>query len=60
MKANADHFFKAFELCLNGKMTKDQALVMSKGFAKHGLIDGSEGAAHYAMRVMKWTSQGQN
>ena len=53
MKANAEHFFKAFEHCLKCKMTKQQAMVMSKGFSKRGLIDAAEGCTHYAMRLMQ-------
>lgn len=53
MKANAEHFFKAFEHCLKCKMTKHQAMIMSKGFSKRGMLDASEGCAHYAMRLMQ-------
>lgn len=52
MKANAEHFFKAFEHCLKCRMTKQQAIVMSRGFSKRGFIDAAEGCAHYAMRLM--------
>ena len=53
MKANAEHFVTAFEHCLKCKMTKQQAMVMSKGFSKRGLIDAAEGCTHYAMRLMQ-------
>jgi hypothetical protein len=53
MKANADHFFEAFEHCLKCKMTKKQAIVMSIGFSKRGMVDASEGCSHYVMRLMR-------
>ena len=52
MKANSDHFFRAFELCLANKFSHAQAIVMSKGFALRGLIDASDGCAHYALRML--------
>jgi len=60
MKANADHFFEAFEHCLKCKMTKKQAIVMSIGFSKRGMVDASEGCSHYVMRLMRWTSINPN
>ena len=52
MKAKPDHFFQAFELCLNGAFSKKQAMVMAHGFSKHGLLDAQEGCMHYALRIM--------
>ena len=52
MKANAEHFFKAFEHCLAMKMTSKQAMVMSRGFSKRGFIDADEGCCHYALMLM--------
>jgi len=52
MKANAEHFFKAFEHCVNNKFTHQQAMVMCRGFSKRGFIDASEGCAHYVMIIL--------
>ena len=49
MKANAEHFFKAFEHCMKCEFTRQQAMVMSRGFSRRGLIDASEGCSHYAL-----------
>lgn len=52
MKANAEHFFKAFEHCMKSKFTRQQAMVMSRGFSRRGLIDASEGCSHYALMML--------
>ena len=50
--ANTNHFFKAYEHCLNCKFSAQHALIMSRGFAARGLIDAAEGCAHYALAVI--------
>lgn len=50
--ANPEHFDKAFNLCVNNKFTKQQALIMANGFDKRGLQDASAGCTHYALRLM--------
>ena len=52
MKANAEHFFKAFEHCMKCEFTRQQAMVMSRGFSRRGLIDASEGCSHYALMML--------
>ncbi len=52
MKANAEHFFKAFEHCLKCKFTKQHAMVMARGFSARGLVDAAEGCAHFTMKLM--------
>jgi hypothetical protein len=47
-----DHFFKAFDLCVNNNLSKNMAMVMSRGFRGKGFIDASEGCSHYALAVM--------
>lgn len=59
-KANANHFFKAFEHCLKCKMNVKQAIIMGKGFSKRGLVDASEGCIHFAMRLIVKTAEGDN
>jgi len=59
MKANAEHFFKAFEHCMKCKFTSQQAMVMSCGFSRRGFIDASEGCAHYAMMLLVGASRVQ-
>ena len=59
-KANANHFFKAFEHCLKCKMNVKQAIIMGKGFSKRGLVDASEGCIHFAMRLIAKTAEGDN
>lgn len=53
MKANAEHFFKAFEHCMKRKFSRQQAMVMSRGFSRRGLVDASEGCSHYALRMLE-------
>ena len=53
MKANAEHFFKAFEHCMKCEFTRQQAMVMSRGFSRRGLIDASEGCSHYALMMLQ-------
>ncbi|MFA7708478.1 MAG: hypothetical protein WCX73_06005 [Candidatus Pacearchaeota archaeon] len=50
--AKPEHFDKAFNLCVNNKFTKQQALIIANGFNKRGLIDASEGCMHYVLRLM--------
>jgi len=50
--ARADDFSSAFNLCLLGRMTKTQALVMAKAFSRRGFIDAEDGCMHYVMAVM--------
>jgi len=52
MKANAEHFFRAFELCLSNRFSEQQAMVMSRGFSRRGFVDASEGCTHYALRML--------
>lgn len=48
-QARPEHFFKAFDLCINNRMTKNMAVVMARGFSKRGLVDAQEGCCHYAL-----------
>jgi len=50
MAAIAEHFFKAFEHCLQSAKTDKQAMVMAKGYSLRGLQDASSGATHYALK----------
>lgn len=50
MSAHPDHFFRAFERCLQNRFSDSQALIMAEGYNKKGLIDASSGAMHYALR----------
>jgi len=52
MKANAEHFFRAFEHCMKSGFSMQQAMVMSRGFARRGLVDASEGCSHYALMML--------
>ena len=52
LHVNTEHFYAAIEHAFACGFTLRQALVMSKGMLKHGLVDASAGYDHYALRVL--------
>jgi len=50
--AKPEHFEKGYNICANGKFSKEQAMIMAKGFSKKCLIDASEGCMYYVLTLI--------
>jgi len=52
-----DSHARAFDLCVAGRFSKQQAMVMANGFAARGHTDASEGCTSYVLHMMQARAQ---